>query len=403
MANTIIKYGQMVHEREFDAYYKKTVPLSFGGHEMTFAVSQSLFSSSAVDTGTQRLLRTIAPENLNGKKILDLGCGYGPIGIALKKTSPACDLHMVDRDALAIEFSRKNCEVNNVWGANIYPSLGYDDVAETDFDLIVSNIPAKVGEPVLAYLLTEAGLLLRASGTVAIVVIDAIADYVEGVLANPIFKIVLKKSWPGHVVYHYQFAQNGSSIEMPKETAFDRGVYNRDEMVIYGLPEFDSLSYETEMLIDGTKIVKDRKFNEVLIFNLKQGHVARRLVKTAEVGKLFLVDRDLLALRVTRRNLTNDGFSNDNLIPLHQIGIGLPSSPLVDAVLGVLDDKDSPAVHASLLSQAAAMLRPNGILLLASGSTEITRLEKMIQVENKLEILERKRVKGKSMICLKRR
>jgi len=169
--------AKLRHMDIFDAYFKKDVTYNYRGENLKFHVSQSLFSSHDIDLGTKRLLRTIETEGLNKyDKVLDLGCGYGPIGISLKSFYEPSIVHMVDRDALALEFSKQNVELNNLSDIKIYGSLGYDDVTEKDFDFIVSNIPAKVGEPVLSHILEDARFYLRPRGKVAVVVIDAIGD-----------------------------------------------------------------------------------------------------------------------------------------------------------------------------------------------------------------------------------
>ena len=68
-----------------DSYFKKVVSLEHEGHSLRFRVAQDLFSSHEVDVGTRLLLRTLEQaghERL--RKVLDLGCGYGPLGLALK-------------------------------------------------------------------------------------------------------------------------------------------------------------------------------------------------------------------------------------------------------------------------------------------------------------------------------
>ena len=134
-------------DKLLDAYFKKDIHFNYSGIDLKFKVYQSLFSSHDVDIGTKRLLRTFVFEDFqNYNTVLDLGCSYGPLGIALKYANKPSECDMIDRDALALAFSRINSELNNASDIKIYGGLGYDDVNDRYFDLIVSNIPAKVGE-----------------------------------------------------------------------------------------------------------------------------------------------------------------------------------------------------------------------------------------------------------------
>ena len=175
-----------------DPFYKKDVELRHGGHILSFRVSQDLFSSHQVDVGTRRLLRTLEDPTTAGRKILDLGCGYGPLGVTLQRLDPGRVVHMVDRDALAIAYCRQNAELNRLSGCEIYASLGYDDVSAADFDLIVCNLPAKAGEPVLAHLLWDARHHLQPRGRVAIVVVEPLATTVGEILDDPDVEIQVK-------------------------------------------------------------------------------------------------------------------------------------------------------------------------------------------------------------------
>ena len=125
-----------------DVYIKKTLDFYHAGRSLKFNVSQDLFSSHQIDVGTARLLRSLvdAPPFA---KILDLGCGYGPLALTLKALYPESVVHAVDRDALAVDYTRQNAVLNGLAGVEVYGSLGYDDMLERDFDLIISNIPGK--------------------------------------------------------------------------------------------------------------------------------------------------------------------------------------------------------------------------------------------------------------------
>ena len=192
-------------------YFKKLLTFRFWRQEIQFRVSQDLFSSHQIDAGTQFLLRAIKDLNQGQfSKILDLGCGYGPIGLTLKKLSGTACVHMVDRDALAAEYSRQNADINGLSGVSVYGSLGYDDVRSRDFDLIASNIPAKAGQVVISHLLRYSVHYLRPGGVVVVVVVAPIERMVDEVLRNsPGISLLFKRSRRGHIVFGYQFASDG--------------------------------------------------------------------------------------------------------------------------------------------------------------------------------------------------
>ena len=398
-----------------DAYFKKDITYNYRGKELKFCVSQSLFSSHDVDLGTKHLLRTIETEGINKyDKVLDLGCGYGPIGISLKSFYESSVIHMVDRDALALEFSKQNVELNSMSVIKIYGSLGYDDVTETDFDLIVSNVPAKVGEPILSHILEDARFYLRPGGKVTIVVIDAIGDYVTKILkANRDIKIIFHKRWSGHLVFHFGFI--GSDYVRPGLNTFDRGIYNRGKQnikinnlevsleTVYGLSEFDTLSYETELVLNKLKNFMGREINKVIIFNSEQGVIPAVLINVSKVKEIDLVDRDLEALRVSKKNLISNGFKASRINLLHTVGLQITDRELADCVIGILDEKDDHKVHQLFVEQAAGFLLAGGLLMLTSGSTPVTRVESFVKKEKQFEIVERQKSKRKSLIVLKRK
>ena len=80
-----------------DIYFHKMINYRAFGHSLRFRSSQDLFSSHDIDTGTRFLLRSIVMAGLGkSERILDLGCGYGPLGICLKKLNSGSEVHLVD-------------------------------------------------------------------------------------------------------------------------------------------------------------------------------------------------------------------------------------------------------------------------------------------------------------------
>lgn len=398
-------------------FYYKTVDYNYRGRNLSFKVSQSLFSSYDIDIGTRHLLQTLSSEGFNTyNKVLDLGCGYGPIGISLKSFYEPSVVHMVDRDALALDFSRQNIDLNDLKGIKVYGSLGYDDVSETDFDLIVSNIPAKVGEPVISHILEDAKFYIKPKGRVAVVVIDAIGDYVTKVLeSNKNINITFHRKWPGYLVFHYEFSLDAFKEPKLELSAFEKGIYRcgqkdifaKDSKVsietAYGLPEFNVLSYETEILLNKINVLKDRQMNKAVVFNPGQGFIPAVLSKLYKVSEIDLVDRDLEALRVSRKNLISNGYEPKRIFLFHDAGLSKVDAESVDLVLGILDDKENSKVHTMFTRELAEKLSNNGLMILASGSTPITRIESFVRKKKLLEVVERQKSRGKSVIVLKHR
>lgn len=400
-----------------DFYYKKTVVYNYRGKNLSFMVSQSLFSSHDIDLGTRHLLQSLNSENLGiCNKVLDLGCGYGPIGISLKSFHEQSIIHMVDRDALALNFSKQNVDLNGLKGIEVYGSLGYDDVFETDFDLIVSNIPAKVGEPVLSHLLEDAKFYIKPNGRVAVVVINAIGDYVTKVLkSNKNINITFYKRWPGYLVFHYEFCSRAFEESKPRLGAFERKIYKRGQKDIYikdskvsietayGLPEFDILSYETEMLFAKIVTLKSKQVRKALVFNSEQGYIPLALSKLCKVDEIDLVDRDLEALKMSRKNLISNGYESKKIFLFHDVGFSKVNTKSIDLVLGILDNKEDSKVHKMFIRKLSEKISNDGLIVLTSGSTTITRIKSYLQKEKLLELVERKKSRGKSLIVLKHR
>lgn len=99
----------------------------------------SLFSPNSIDKGTLTMVSKI--EFQSGQKILDLGCGYGVIGLYAAHFTGAENVTMVDINPIAIEVARKNAAYNALDGINIFQSDGFHNITEQEFDLILSNPP----------------------------------------------------------------------------------------------------------------------------------------------------------------------------------------------------------------------------------------------------------------------
>jgi len=112
------------------------------GIEMRFETEPSLFSPAKPDRGTLAMLSRIKFEPSD--KILDLGCGYGLVGIYAAKIIGAEHVWMLDNDQIALDCATKNLSLNGIDGANVVLSDGFRDLRETNFTKIICNPPYHV-------------------------------------------------------------------------------------------------------------------------------------------------------------------------------------------------------------------------------------------------------------------
>ncbi len=115
------------------------IKCTINGIGLNMYTEHSLFSPNDIDKGTVTMLSKI--EFKPGQKILDLGCGYGVIGIYAAHFSGAENVTMIDINPIAVEFAKKNAIYNNLDVINIFQSDGLHNVSQQDFDLILSNPP----------------------------------------------------------------------------------------------------------------------------------------------------------------------------------------------------------------------------------------------------------------------
>ena len=147
------------------SHEEKMIKVFIKNNHFSFITDNDVFSKKGLDFGTRTLLESIDIDKINGK-VLDFGCGYGPIGIFLAYYGK--DVDMLDINNRAIELAKRNAKINNV-KANIFASDLYDNVADK-YDYIISNPPIRVGKEILYKILFGAKEYLNQSGHLIFVV-----------------------------------------------------------------------------------------------------------------------------------------------------------------------------------------------------------------------------------------
>ena len=140
---------------------------NYRGKALTFVSDNGVFSKKMIDYGSRVLLEAISIDS-SKKTLLDVGCGYGTFGIALKSVYPFLEIDMVDVNDRALNLARENLKLNNM-SANVYLSNTYDKV-ENKYDLIVTNPPIRAGKKIVTKILVESKKYLNLNGEIWVVI-----------------------------------------------------------------------------------------------------------------------------------------------------------------------------------------------------------------------------------------
>lgn len=147
------------------------------GTSLAFSATWGLFSPKGIDAGTHLLIEHI--DIREGDICLDLGCGYGAIGITLAKCVQTSTVYMVDKDFVAVDYARKNVEQNRLQNCHVLLSNGFSHLPNIQFDLIVSNLPANVGKELLQIFLLDVKHYLKPNGRLYVVTISGLREFIK--------------------------------------------------------------------------------------------------------------------------------------------------------------------------------------------------------------------------------
>lgn len=149
----------------------RPLTLDVRGIHLDMVLSDAVFSSHKLDLGTKALLLE-APEPPETGTFLDLGCGWGPIGVTLGKLSPKATIWAVDINQRALDLTRKNAGRNHVKIRTELADKAFEKASNdgSKFDLIWSNPPIRIGKPALQEMLTKWLGLLSDEGEAWLVV-----------------------------------------------------------------------------------------------------------------------------------------------------------------------------------------------------------------------------------------
>ncbi len=394
-------------------FINKQVNFRFSGGDLKYFLSRSLFSSFNTDKGSALLLKTIA-KNLNIEKnaaVIDVGCGIGTIGLAIKKKYPEIKLYSIDRDALAAAFTELNADLNNIQNCDISGGLGLGEEKEK-YDLIVSNLPAKAGNKILEYLIGSFLSALSEDGISAIVIVKTLKEFAESVLRNFNAEVKYREDTKEYSVFHFKGTGTNSISAKSTDATREEHTYSilnyiRNTMkfqfrkteynlhTVYNLPDFDTIGYQTMLAMNLLRLL--RVSGRALFYNPGQGHLPVFAAKKNDIEEYYLAGRDLLELEITKYNLLEHNKLNTKYSHISCYK-ELECEVKFDLIVFYASMEWNNNQYTDLFSTLKNILNKYGILIIIAKSTWMHRL---LNYKHNLNIINDRKEYGYRGIVLK--
>lgn len=156
-----IKFSQNVLDRPFN-----------------FTTTWGIFSPEKLDDGSLMLLDHI--EFKTSDNSIDLGCGYGVLGMTAARECFEGQHTLIDKDFMAVEYAKRNCQANGLNNVDVHLSNGFNHVQEDKvFSLVMSNLPAKVGKEQHYLYLLDAYQRMEVGGRFYVVTINGLRQFMK--------------------------------------------------------------------------------------------------------------------------------------------------------------------------------------------------------------------------------
>ena len=172
------------------------------GIELRLLTRPGVFSAKGLDAGTRLLLEHL--DMAGATSVADVGCGAGPIGIAVAKLAPGAHVHLLDEHLRAVDVARDNVRLNGVRNAEVFLSDLYSAVGATQYSHVLTNAPARLGNEFLAELVHVSLAHLAPGGAFWLVVVTNIRPVIERLLIGAGAEPVVVARGRQHVVLRAQ-------------------------------------------------------------------------------------------------------------------------------------------------------------------------------------------------------
>lgn len=147
---------------------RRVIETTLRGKKFRLVSDAGVFSKGDVDYGSKVLIE--AMEIPEGASVLDVGCGYGPIGLTAAVLAPAGHVTMVDINQRAVELARENARSNGISNVTVMESDVLQAVEGQTFDVVLTNPPIRAGKAVVHAIFEQAYEHLREGGSLWVVI-----------------------------------------------------------------------------------------------------------------------------------------------------------------------------------------------------------------------------------------
>ncbi len=148
------------------------------GKPFDFTSTWGIFSPEKLDEGSLMLLDYI--DFRHDDNSIDLGCGYGVLGMTASRECPNGQHLLIDKDFVAVAYAQKNCIKNNLINTKVQLSNGFNEVDKSlKFSLVMSNLPAKVGKEQHYLYLLDAYQAMPEGGRFYVVTINGLRQFMK--------------------------------------------------------------------------------------------------------------------------------------------------------------------------------------------------------------------------------
>lgn len=137
--------------------------------QFKFKTDSGVFSRDNLDFGTRVMLEALDLDTLPEGDVLDLGAGYGPVGVIMGTELPERQIYGVDISERAIGLAKQNADTNRVENVHFNVSNAYGSIEKRDFAVILTNPPVRAGKETVHHFITEAIHYLKSGGEIYVV------------------------------------------------------------------------------------------------------------------------------------------------------------------------------------------------------------------------------------------